>query len=42
MAKGFFVSSICKVYKDNKIAYNFIKGLKFEEYDEDFTQWKIF
>lgn len=32
----------CKVYKDNKISYNFIKGLKFEEYDEDFVQWKVF
>ncbi len=32
----------CKVYKDNKISYKFIKGLKFEEYDEDFVQWKVF
>jgi ribosomal protein S18 acetylase RimI-like enzyme len=32
----------CKVYEDNKTSYNFIKGLKFEEYDEDFVQWKVF
>ena len=32
----------CKVYKENKISYNFIKGLHFEEYDEDFVQWKLF
>ena len=32
----------CKVYKDNKTSYNFIRGLKFEEYDEDFVQWKLF
>ena len=32
----------CKVYKDNKIAYDFIKGLRFEEYDDDFIQWKLF
>ena len=32
----------CKVHKDNKIAYDFIKGLKFEEYNEDYTQWKIY
>ncbi|MFW9949930.1 MAG: GNAT family N-acetyltransferase [Candidatus Thorarchaeota archaeon] len=32
----------CKVYKDNDISYNFIKGLGFEEYDDGFTQWKIF
>jgi ribosomal protein S18 acetylase RimI-like enzyme len=32
----------CKVYKDNKISYQFIKGLGFEEYERDFTQWKIF
>ena len=31
----------CKVYIDNKVSYNFIKGLKFEEYDDDFVQWKI-
>ena len=37
-----FTDLRCKVYKDNKIAYNFIKGLRFEEYDEDFTQWKLF
>ncbi|MFX0011277.1 MAG: GNAT family N-acetyltransferase [Candidatus Hermodarchaeota archaeon] len=32
----------CKVYKDNEISYNFIKGLGFEEHDDGFTQWKIF
>ena len=32
----------CKVYKDNIISYNFIKSLRFEEYDEDFVQWKVF
>lgn len=32
----------CKVYKDNKVSYNFIRGLGFEEYDEDFISWKIF
>ena len=32
----------CKVYKDNKASYNFIRGLGFEEYDEDFVTWKIF
>ncbi|MHA1670572.1 MAG: GNAT family N-acetyltransferase [Promethearchaeota archaeon] len=32
----------CKVYKDNITAYNFIRDLGFEEYDEDFVQWKIF
>lgn len=32
----------CKVYKDNITSYNFIRGLKFEEYDEDFVQWKLF
>ncbi|MBY9016209.1 MAG: GNAT family N-acetyltransferase [Candidatus Lokiarchaeota archaeon] len=32
----------CKVYKENKISYNFIKGLHFEEYDDDFVQWKFF
>ena len=32
----------CKVYKENKISYNFIKGLHFEEYDGDFVQWKLF
>lgn len=31
----------CKVYIDNKASYNFIKGLKFEEYDDDFIQWKM-
>ncbi|MHA1479050.1 MAG: GNAT family N-acetyltransferase [Promethearchaeota archaeon] len=32
----------CKVYKENTISYNFIKGLHFEEYDGDFVQWKLF
>lgn len=32
----------CKVYEENKISYNFIKGLGFEEYEEDFVQWKVF
>ena len=32
----------CKVYKENKISYNFIKGLRFEEYDSDIVQWKLF
>lgn len=32
----------CKVYKDNKVSYNFIRGLGFEEYDSDFVTWKIF
>ena len=32
----------CKVYKDNKVSYSFIRGLGFEEYDEDFVTWKIF
>ena len=32
----------CKVYKDNRVSYNFIKGLGFEEYEEDFVQWKVF
>ena len=31
----------CKVYKDNKASYNFIRGLKFEEYSDDFVQWKM-
>ncbi len=31
----------CKVYIDNKASYNFIRGLKFEEYDDDFVQWKM-
>jgi len=31
----------CKVYIDNKASYNFIKGLKFEEYSDDFVQWKM-
>ena len=32
----------CKVYKDNKASYRFIRGLGFEEYDENFVTWKIF
>ena len=24
----------CEVYKDNKVSYNFIKGLQFEEFGE--------
>jgi ribosomal protein S18 acetylase RimI-like enzyme len=32
----------CKVYKDNKASYNFIRGLGFEEYEEDFVTWKLF
>ncbi|MHA1105519.1 MAG: GNAT family N-acetyltransferase [Promethearchaeota archaeon] len=32
----------CKVYKDNKASYRFIRGLGFEEYDEDFVSWKLF
>ena len=32
----------CKVYKENQISYNFIKGLHFEEYDDDFVHWKLF
>lgn len=32
----------CKVYKDNKASYSFIRGLGFEEYDEDFVTWKLF
>jgi hypothetical protein len=32
----------CKVYKENKISFNFIKGLGFEEYDSDYVQWKLF
>ena len=31
----------CKVYIDNKASYNFIKALKFEEYSDDFVQWKM-
>lgn len=31
----------CKVYKDNKVSYSFIRGLGFEEYDEDFVTWKM-
>lgn len=31
----------CKVFKDNKISYNFIKELGFEEYDLDFPTWKL-
>ncbi len=31
----------CKVFKDNKISYNFIKGLGFEEYSLDFPTWKL-
>ena len=32
----------CKVYKDNIVSYNFIRGLGFEEYDENFVTWKLF
>ncbi|MHA1191621.1 MAG: GNAT family N-acetyltransferase [Promethearchaeota archaeon] len=32
----------CKVYKDNNVSYSFIRGLGFEEYDEDFVSWKLF
>jgi len=32
----------CKVFKDNEISFNFIKGLGFEEFYDDFAQWKIF
>ncbi|MFX1575071.1 MAG: GNAT family N-acetyltransferase [Promethearchaeota archaeon] len=31
----------CKVFKDNKISYNFIKELGFEEYNLDFPIWKL-
>ncbi|MFX1496207.1 MAG: GNAT family N-acetyltransferase [Promethearchaeota archaeon] len=31
----------CKVYKKNPISYSFIKGLKFEEYDDDMVTWKF-
>ncbi len=31
----------CKVFKDNKISYNFIEGLGFEEYNLDFPTWKL-
>lgn len=31
----------CKVFKDNKISYNFIKELGFEEYNLDFPTWKL-
>jgi ribosomal protein S18 acetylase RimI-like enzyme len=31
----------CKVYKDNKISYDFIKGLGFKEYDRDIVTWKF-
>ncbi|MFX1587140.1 MAG: GNAT family N-acetyltransferase [Promethearchaeota archaeon] len=31
----------CKVYKDNNISYSFIKGLKFEEYEDDMVTWKF-
>ncbi len=31
----------CKVYKDNRISYSFIKGLKFEEYDDNMVTWKF-
>jgi len=31
----------CKVYIDNKVSYKFIKGLQFEEYDDEFVQWKM-
>ncbi|MFX1358005.1 MAG: GNAT family N-acetyltransferase [Promethearchaeota archaeon] len=31
----------CKVYRDNKISYNFIKGLGFKEYDTEFITWKF-
>jgi len=31
----------CKVYRENKISYNFIKGLHFEEYNDDYVHWKL-
>ncbi|MFX1434129.1 MAG: GNAT family N-acetyltransferase [Promethearchaeota archaeon] len=31
----------CKVYKDNNVSYSFIKGLKFEEYEDDVVTWKF-
>jgi ribosomal protein S18 acetylase RimI-like enzyme len=31
----------CKVYIDNNASYKFIKGLQFEEYDDEFVQWKM-
>lgn len=31
----------CKIYKNNPISYNFVKGLKFEEYDDDIVTWKF-
>ncbi|MFX1311182.1 MAG: GNAT family N-acetyltransferase [Promethearchaeota archaeon] len=31
----------CKVFKDNKISYTFIKKLGFEEYNLDFPTWKF-
>lgn len=31
----------CKVYRDNKVSYNFIKGLGFREYDAEFITWKF-
>lgn len=31
----------CRVYKDNKNSYNFIKNLGFEEYEDDLPIWKF-
>ncbi|MFW9771941.1 MAG: GNAT family N-acetyltransferase [Candidatus Thorarchaeota archaeon] len=31
----------CKVYKKNPKSYQFIKNLKFEEYDDDLVTWKF-
>lgn len=31
----------CKVYKKNPNSYYFIKGLKFEEYNDDLVTWKF-
>lgn len=31
----------CKVYKENSLSYSFIRGLRFEEYDDDMVTWKF-
>ena len=31
----------CRVHKDNKNSYNFIKNLGFEEYEDDLPIWKF-
>ncbi|MFX0058986.1 MAG: GNAT family N-acetyltransferase [Candidatus Hodarchaeota archaeon] len=31
----------CKIYKDNKISYNFVKNLGFREYEGEIITWKF-